>query len=377
MAYKGTGSVNKKHMQEIERRKARRERRAMLTERKSAAMSNSRELARLRAGYGIEDDYDYEETAYANRAPAYNMPEVDNRFATDMRKMKFCRKPVGFLMNIIFLVAVALVALSFIPQLKIEQIDQFTALYMQSEPKQSENGDGENNDNQNENDKGEDETPKNADGENGSDDKQDPDNQPDADETVKKSAGTYYKFSDPVYGWIKYIAGLFEKDVSIGESAWYDGQIAKVRDAGMEDKLASILIQAFPPAIMLYVLFALALTIKTFICWASGDRRIYRHTSIESLIMFLLAAVVLLGGYATTVGVTGKMEFANIVNYVIGGITGTGGFTAGYGMIIMLGLPLIGFILSFFLLEKKLRSREITQPVIMYEYRGQAGGKKR
>ncbi len=337
MAYKGTGSVDKKHMQEIERRKARKERRAMLSERKSAAMSNSRELARLRAGYGIEEDYGYEENASGYRAPGYDMPEVDNRFATDMRKMKFCRKPIGFLMNIIFLVAIALVALSFIPGLNVAVLDQYTALYSESEAKQQQT----------------------------------------TEEGTTAPSATYYKFSDPVYGWIKYIAGLFEKDFSIGESPWYDGQIAKVKDAGMEDKISAILIQAFPPAIILYVIFALALTIKTFICWASGDRRIYRHTSIECLIMILLAALVLFGGYATTVDVTGKMDFGGILNYVIGGITGTGGFTAGYGMIIMLGLPLIGLILSFFLLEKKLRSREITQPVIMYEYKGQASGKRR
>lgn len=385
MAYKGTGSVDKKHMQEIERRKARKERRAMLSERKSAAMSNSRELARLRAGYGIEEDYGYEENASGYRAPGYDMPEVDNRFATDMRKMKFCRKPIGFLMNIIFLVAIALVALSFIPGLNVAVLDQYTALYSESEAKQQQTTDDESGANEDGGENGEKENPSNADdatgGEtadtgSGTEGGETADGETTEDGTTAPSA-TYYKFSDPVYGWIKYIAGLFEKDFSIGESPWYDGQIAKVKDAGMEDKISAILIQAFPPAIILYVIFALALTIKTFICWASGDRRIYRHTSIECLIMILLAALVLFGGYATTVGVTGKMDFGGILNYVIGGITGTGGFTAGYGMIIMLGLPLIGLILSFFLLEKKLRSREITQPVIMYEYKGQASGKRR
>ena len=34
-----------------------------------------------------------------------------------------------------------------------------------------------------------------------------------------------------------------------------------------------------------------------------------------------------------------------------------------------LGVPVIGFILSFFLLEKKLRGREITQPIVVYHYK--------
>ena len=35
----------------------------------------------------------------------------------------------------------------------------------------------------------------------------------------------------------------------------------------------------------------------------------------------------------------------------------------------MLGVPVIGFTLSFFLLEKKLRGREITQPIVVYHYK--------
>ena len=99
-------------------------------------------------------------------------------------------------------------------------------------------------------------------------------------------------------------------------------QISKV-ETGMSDNLAAILIQAFPAAIILYVIFALALVIKTFICWASGDRRIYRHTSIECLIMIILALIVAIGGYACTVDINAKMEFGNIVNYLIGIVTGT------------------------------------------------------
>ena len=376
MANNITGSgkkpLTKEQMQALAKRRKAKERRAMLTERRQAAISNSRERDRYLSGYG-DGDYDYTPQTSGPVAGG-GVPEVDHRFAADIQKMKFCRKPVGFLMTIIFLVALALVALSFIP-VEIPMVDQYTAIFAETEAKAQTPADNQDENNENtEDENGGEETPANAEsGENTDEtgDGETADGEETGDEsgeTVSEATGTYYKFSDPVYGWISYIAKLFNYDLTIGDSAWYDMQISKV-ETGMSDNLAAILIQAFPAAIILYVIFALTLVIKTFICWASGDRRIYRHTSIECLIMIILALIVAIGGYACTVDVNAKMEFGNIVNYLIGIVTGTGGFTAGYGLLIMVALPLVGLILSFFLLEKKLRSREITQPIIMYEYR--------
>ena len=376
MANNITGSgkkpLTKEQMQALAKRRKAKERRAMLTERRQAAISNSRERDRYLSGDG-DDDYDYTPQTSGPVAGG-GVPEVDHRFAADIQKMKFCRKPVGFLMTIIFLVALALVALSFIP-VEIPMVDQYTAIFAETEAKAQTPADNQDENNENtEDENGGEETPANAEsGENTDEtgDGETADGEETGDEsgeTVSEATGTYYKFSDPVYGWISYIAKLFNYDLTIGDSAWYDTQISKV-ETGMSDNLAAILIQAFPAAIILYVIFALTLVIKTFICWASGDRRIYRHTSIECLIMIILALIVAIGGYACTVDINAKMEFGNIVNYLIGIVTGTGGFTAGYGLLIMVALPLVGLILSFFLLEKKLRSREITQPIIMYEYR--------
>ena len=376
MANNITGSgkkpLTKEQMQALAKRRKAKERRAMLTERRQAAISNSRERDRYLSGYG-DGDYDYTPQTSGPVAGG-GVPEVDHRFAADIQKMKFCRKPVGFLMTIIFLVALALVALSFIP-VEIPMVDQYTAIFAETEAKAQTSADNQDENNENtEDENGGEETPANAEsGENTDEtgDGETADGEETGDEsgeTVSEATGTYYKFSDPVYGWISYIAKLFNYDLTIGDSAWYDMQISKV-ETGMSDNLAAILIQAFPAAIILYVIFALTLVIKTFICWASGDRRIYRHTSIECLIMIILALIVAIGGYACTVDINAKMEFGNIVNYLIGIVTGTGGFTAGYGLLIMVALPLVGLILSFFLLEKKLRSREITQPIIMYEYR--------
>lgn len=381
MANNITGSgkkpLTKEQMQALAKRRKAKERRAMLTERRQAAISNSRERDRYLSGYG-DDDYDYTPQTSGPVAGG-GVPEVDHRFAADIQKMKFCRKPVGFLMTIIFLVALALVALSFIP-VEIPMVDQYTAIFAETEAKAQTPADNQGEtDGSTEDENGGEETPANAesgentdetgDGETADGETADGEETGDeSGETVSEATGTYYKFSDPVYGWISYIAKLFNYDLTIGDSAWYDTQISKV-ETGMSDNLAAILIQAFPAAIILYVIFALTLVIKTFICWASGDRRIYRHTSIECLIMIILALIVAIGGYACTVDINAKMEFGNIVNYLIGIVTGTGGFTAGYGLLIMVALPLVGLILSFFLLEKKLRSREITQPIIMYEYR--------
>lgn len=382
----GKKTLSKEQMRAIARRRSAKERRAMLSERRATAISNSRERARLAAGYGA-DDYDYD---YGSRNDGFNggnsyAPEVDHRFAADIQKMKFCRKPIGFLMNIVFLVALALVALSFIP-LDVAALDEFTAVFAETEaePEEDKTPDDETNEGTDD-ETNEDETPANAgeddategDGETGdgsSDETTGEDEGENTDET-EEASGTYYKFSDPVYGWISYIAKQFDYDLSIGDSSWYDAQISKV-ETGMNDGFAAILIQAFPAAIILYVIFALALTIKTFICWASGDRRIYRHTWIECLIMIVLALVVGLGGFACTVDISGSMDFANIVDFLAGIVMKTGGFTAGYGWLIMVGLPVIGLILSPFLLEKKLRSRDITQPVIMYEYKESLGGGK-
>lgn len=364
----GKKALSREQMQAMAKRRAEKERRAMLTERRAAAISNSRERARLAAGYGADDfDYDYGGSNGRSSAGDSYAPEVGHRFIADIQKMKFCRKPVGFLMNIVFLVALVLVVLSFVP-LNISALDKFTAMFAETEAKVV---NSENTDETTKEEGTEEETAANAGEEESTGGEETPTEEGGSDSEGEETAepdGTYYKFSDPVFGWISYIAKQFNLDLSIGDSAWYDAQISKV-ETGMSDTFASILIVAFPVAIVLYVIFALAMTIKTFICWASGDRRIYRHTWVECLIMILLALIVALGGFACTVDVNGSLEFGNIVNFLIGIITGTGGFTAGYGLLIMVALPLVGLLLSPFLLEKKLRSREITQPVILYEYK--------
>lgn len=378
--------LTKQELREREARTARRERRDRLVAGKKTAIAHA---AERKANYvngryvGPVDDYDFQErNVGANNFVSPAGETVDSRFVADIQKVKFCRKPVGFIMTIVFILCIAVIAMSFV-KLNLGGVDltKYLAMFMETEPKTTtpDQDDQENPDDQNPDENPEDpsDTPSNAasgahnaDGEGEDDGKDlDPDPNPNDKQTPTTDTGVYYSFSDPLYGWINYIAGKFNLDLGLGDAPWYNEQLAKV-DYQTTDKVVSVLILAFPAAMILYLIVALALVIKTIVCWASGDRRIYRFTWLESLIMVLLGFIVALGGYATTIPDGEALSFGNILNFLIGGVTGAGGFTLGYGMLAMIGLPLIGFILSWFLLERKLRGRDVTQPIIVYETKG-------
>lgn len=384
--------LTKQELREREARTARRERRDRLVAGKKTAIAHT---AERKANYvngryvGPADDYDFQErNVGANNFVSSAGETVDSRFVADIQKVKFCRKPVGFIMTIVFILCIAVIAMSLV-KLNLGGVDltKYLAMFMETEPKtttdQENQENQENPDDQNPDENTEDSSDTssnaasgahNADGEgeddgSGTDTDTDTDQNPDDKQTTTTDTGVYYSFSDPLYGWINYIAGKFNLDLGLGDAPWYNEQLAKV-DYQTTDKVVSVLILAFPAAMILYLVVALALVIKTLVCWASGDRRIYRFTWLESLIMVLLGFIVALGGYATTMPDGEALSFGNIVNFLIGGVTGAGGFTLGYGMLAMIGLPLIGFILSWFLLERKLRGRDVTQPIIVYETKG-------
>ena len=363
---KSNKNLSKKQIREIEARAQAKARKRMLVESKRNALENSRYM---RQGY--YEDYSDGGSNQSNNGGSEGI--LDNRILADIQNMKFCRKPIGFIMSLIFLIAIALIVIQFIKIDALPEISQYTALYVEAEATAEEDAkdtdaDAENTENT-ENIQAAnpsaaqilmaDETTTDGEGEEVAEGEEE-------EETVDNNV--YYSMSDPLYGWISFIAGKMGLSFDIGEHAWYSAQISKVEN-GMTDKFAPILIMAFPAAIILYAIFALVLFIETFICWASGDRRIYRHTGILCFIMILLSAIVLLGGFATTVEINGAFGFGGIVDYLIGLFTGVGGFVAGYGMLAMVGLPFIGLILSFFLLTKKLRSRDVVSPVIVYEYK--------
>ncbi len=315
--------------------------------------------------------------------------EVDAAFASDIQKMKFCRKPVGFIMWLLYIILLVALAAPFVmPKLGLNLgVDQYLALCQETEVKETPAGsEGENEEGENE--EGEEEQGEESEeAENAAiakilaadEDEEESEGEEQSEEAGSEEGGnanaaptafegTLYNLSDPLFGWIKFIAAKFNLSLDLGDSSWYDGQISKM-EAGMTDTIAPILIVAFPPFIAIYAILTLVLMLQTLICFASGDRRIFRFTGIENLLLLLCAAVIMLGCFACTTEIDAALDFGGIVTFLLGSVTETGGFTAGYGLLIMMAIPVLGFILSFFLLEKKFRGREITQPIVVYHYK--------
>lgn len=364
------------------KKKAETDYRKTMTARQAYAIEN----ARLRASEGGASPMkDKKSVKYNNTTDQLvggkiEGTEVDANFASDIQKMKFCRKPIGFIMWLLYIVLIVALAAPFVmPMLGMDLgVDQYVALCMETEATAVDEGDGSEEGEAIE-DEGEDAG--NAaysqlkilsadDEEETSDQEADGEGEDEESEEAAASSfnGTLYNLGDPLFGWIKYVAGKVNFSLSLGESPWYDAQVAKT-ETGMLDTLAPILILAYPPFIVIYALLALALMVQTLICFASGDRRIFRFTGIQNIILFLCGAIIMIGCFASATEIDAAMDFGGIVNFLLGGVTGAGGFTAGYGLLIMLALPLVEFILSFFLLEKKLRGREITQPIVVYHYK--------
>ncbi|MBO4539209.1 MAG: hypothetical protein J5781_02955 [Clostridia bacterium] len=371
-----------------DKRKADKDYRKVMTSRQAYAMEN----ARLLASEGSASPMHGKKSVQYNNADQLvggkiEGSEVDASFAADIQKMKFCRKPVGFLMWLLYIVLIVALAAPFVlPMVQSSlpiDVGQYVSLCMETEPKAKENseanepadseGEDENEDEDSSAENAsaynvlaaDDDAAAESDGEEESEESADPAGEESASAEFN---GTLYNLSDPLFGWIKFIAGKFGLSLELGESPWYDTQISKT-EVGMADPIAPIVIMVYPPFIVIYALLTLVLMLQTLICFASNDRRIFRFTGIENLILFLCGAIIMFGCFASTTEVDAAMDFSGIVNFLIGGVTQAGGFTAGYGMLAMLGMPLIEFILSFFLLERKLRGREITQPIVVYHYK--------
>ncbi len=360
-------------------KKREREKRSVLASRQTYALENSKARAASTANLTKREKKTMKYTHTIDQYVGGKMEnsEVDARFASDLQKMKFCRKPVGFIMWLLYVACIALLIIPIVlPDLGLEQ---FTSVCVDAPATVAADENGEETDeNVDEDEDAEDEGAENAafqskiytegedDGEEPSD--EDAEDSEETAEKAKESDVTYYGVADPIFGWIKFVAGKLNISLDLGESPWYDAQVAKI-EVGMTDTVAKILILAFPPFVLFYALLAVTLMVQTLICFASGDRRIFRFTGLENFFMLVVGLIIALGCYATTVEVSGALDFGGIVGFLTGALTGAGGFTAGYGLLIMLVIPVVGFILSFFLLEKKLRGREISQPIIVYHYK--------
>ncbi|MCR4660983.1 MAG: hypothetical protein K5765_03150 [Clostridia bacterium] len=391
---KGKTKLSKKEQKALDKRIAEKNRKKMLNLRKEEALANNR--ARNSADY-YDEDFDY--TGVGGNPYAGHLDgTVDREFITDVQRMKFCRKPIGFVMWLFFLIAIVIIAIQFfdIPDATINgYINQYGSFFVEAPAVEQTSEGGENNGEEGIEENGEE--AQNApilantesiikegeegegEGETGEGEGETGEGEETEENTETVDPNSYFKLGDPVFGWLKFIVGKmningFTLDDKLPASPWYDAQISKIEN-GMTDNIAKYAILAFPAAIILYAIYALSMSIKLFICWASGDRKIYRHTWVECIIMLLLAAVIMLGAYATTVEIDGKLAFDGILNFVAGTImniitpNSVGGFMCNFGMLALVLIPVLNLILSIFLLEKKLRSRDIATPVILYQYK--------
>jgi len=339
----GKKKLTKKEKKRREAKARRKAYNATMRERQRYAMENASyryKISAIDGRGGIDNSY--------YTLPADKKPRREKDYFFVMRKF------VCFLMLLIMLVSVAYFALNFV---KIEAIPaNFTALFIETEKKAAEPGDnGEDIDDK---ENGEEITPANADetaeGDSAEGEPAEGEEGEEGEEKAPAFDGIAYSAFDPVFGFLKYVGGkvgidLDFSDTDFGKSPLYDGMIAKMEN-GMTDTLTTVFVYAMPIAIIVYIITALIMAIKAFI--GMFGRRICKCFGLGSIVMIICAALVAFGGLASTVDVAGTMEFGNIVNILIGGLTGVGGFTGGYGLLIILVLPIITLLLSMLARKK-------------------------
>ncbi len=342
----GKKKLSKKDRKRREAKARRKAYNATMRERQRYAMENASyryKIAAIDGRGGIDNGY--------YTLPADKKPRREKDYFFVMRKF------VCFLMLLIMLVSVAYFALNFV---KIESIPaNFPALFIETEKKAADNPEGGENTGEG-TEGGEEVAPTNADetteGEpaEGEPAEGEPAEGEGEEEKAPAFDGIAYGAFDPVFGFLKYVGGkvgidLDFSDTDFGKSPLYDGMIAKMEN-GMTDTLTTIFVYAMPIAIIVYIITALIMAIKAFI--GMCGRRICKCFGLGSIVMIICAALVAFGGLASTVDVAGTMEFGNIVNILIGGLTGVGGFTGGYGLLIILVLPILTLVLSMFARKK-------------------------
>lgn len=330
---------SKQLAKEKQLRAERKARAAQLSNRQRYAMQNANYRSRIEAieGRGGVDNSFY-------RLPEDRKQKRGKDYFFVMRKM------VCFLMFLVLLVSVAYFALGFV---KIDAIPgEFLALFAETEAKAPEE-DGDETEEE-ENTEGEASSAdfigaKNAEGEEAATEGEDTEVADDTEATTNTFEGTLYGVTDPIFGFLKFVGNKVNIDINLGESPLYDQMIAKV-EVGMADSIAPYIIIAFPVALILYLITAFIMMIKAFI--GIFGKRIVKNFGLGSIFMIIFAALTAFGGLAFTTELTATMNYGGIVNILMGLITQTGGFTAAYGLLILLALPVIVLILSMFCRKK-------------------------
>jgi hypothetical protein len=317
--------------------------RASATEKgKKTKKFSTRELAERKHNKKVmvtRQKYALENVEYRRKMEAINSSRggIDRtiyKLAADTKPKKerdyfyIMRKGMCFLMFLLILVTIAVYALSYV---KVEQIpDEYIALFAQTEAVE-EIIDTE---------EGEESEVKQAGEEAENDEKP----------VEVDATGEYYSVLDPVFGFIKNLSGkLINKEIVLGDSPQYDKMLAK-SEVGMTDIVARIALEYFPAALIIYALTALFMMFKTF--FGMFGRRIFKKFGLGSIIMIICGGVVALAGLAFTTEPNLKMAYGDIVNILINGVTKKGGFTAGFGLLGLIAIPVLTLIMSMFARKK-------------------------
>ena len=313
---------------------------------KAAARRNARKdyarTLRNRQNYAIENGtYRRKIEAINGRGGVsvdlYRLPSDEKKRGKDY--FFVMRKFVCFLMFLLLLVCIAYFVLGYV---KIEAIpEQYTALYIEQEAAAEEGDESEEGD----------EEADNADVSilHAADEEADGEEEEEEEEEGSSFNGTVYGVLDPIFGALKYWGGKLNMNINLGDSPMYDALISKY-EVGMTDSIAGYIILAFPIAMILYVITAFIMMIKAFI--GMFGRRIVKCFGLGSIIMLICAALTAFGALAYRTDVAESMDFGGIVDVLIGSFNGAGGFVGGYGLLLLLGLPLIVLILSMFARKK-------------------------
>lgn len=152
--------------------------------------------------------------------------------------------------------------------------------------------------------------------------------------------------TDPIFGFIKNISGKIMKNpISLGESPLYDEMLAK-SEIGMGSIVTKIALEYFPIALIIYVITALIMMLKAFL--GIFGKRIFKKFGLGSFILIICGGITAFGGLIYITEPNAPIAYAAIIDLLTGGVTGKSGFTAGYGLLALIALPILVLLCSMF-----------------------------
>lgn len=168
-------------------------------------------------------------------------------------------------------------------------------------------------------------------------------------EEEEADTGAEYSILDPIFGTIKHLTGKFmDSPITLGESPLYDKMVAKAEIT--QDKVQAILMTYAPLLLIMYIIIAVVMMFKAF--FGIFGKRIFKQFVLGSFLMLVSGAAMAFALLAFTTEAGSKMAMGGIVTILIGSFQSAQGLLGGYGMLALIGLPLITLILGMFAKKK-------------------------